>query len=114
MGPLINEINCLRKHLSARSRVGNWRAPVAPATLVTLLSAGDVVGSPLDVIASGPTVPDRTTWQDAWAVVERHGWQRCCRAPCSTACVALTGASRYDAERGRSDFCPGADGHRGR
>jgi len=32
----------------------------------------DVVGSPLDVIASGPTVPDKTTWADAWAVVEKY------------------------------------------
>jgi glycerate 2-kinase len=32
----------------------------------------DVVGSPLDVIASGPTVPDTSTWQDAWAIVEKY------------------------------------------
>lgn len=32
----------------------------------------DVVGSPLDVIASGPTVADRSTWQDAWRIVQRY------------------------------------------
>ena len=32
----------------------------------------DVVGSPLDVIASGPTVPDRSTWEDAWRIVQRY------------------------------------------
>ena len=39
------------------------------------LVLSDVVGSPLDVIASGPTVPDRSNWADAWDVVERHGVQ---------------------------------------
>ncbi|HEY53748.1 MAG TPA: DUF4147 domain-containing protein [Caldilineae bacterium] len=43
----------------------------APATVITLV-VSDVVGSVLDVIASGPTVPDRSTWADAWAVVERY------------------------------------------
>jgi hydroxypyruvate reductase len=37
------------------------------------LVLSDVVGSPCDVIASGPTVPDPTTWADAWRIVEKFG-----------------------------------------
>ncbi len=69
-GATIQEINCLRKHCSA-VKGGQLARAVAPATLITLVLS-DVVGSPLDVIASGPTVPDNSTWQDAWAVVEKY------------------------------------------
>lgn len=69
-GATINEINCLRKHCSAL-KGGQLARAVAPATLVTLVLS-DVVGSPLDVIASGPTVPDTSTWQEAWAIVEKY------------------------------------------
>jgi glycerate 2-kinase len=70
-GATINEVNCLRKHVSA-VKGGQLARAVAPATLITL-ALSDVIGSPLDVIASGPTVPDQTTWEDAWAIVERYG-----------------------------------------
>ncbi len=69
-GADIREINCLRKHCSA-VKGGQLARAVAPATLLTLVLS-DVVGSPLDAIASGPTVPDGTTWADAWAIVERY------------------------------------------
>lgn len=69
-GATIQEFNCLRKHLSA-VKGGQLARAVAPATLLTLVLS-DVVGSPLDTIASGPTVPDPTTWADAWAVVNRY------------------------------------------
>jgi hydroxypyruvate reductase len=69
-GATINEINCLRKHCSAL-KGGQLARAVAPATLITLVLS-DVVGSPLDVIASGPTVPDSSTWREAWAVVEKY------------------------------------------
>ena len=69
-GATIQEMNCLRKHCSAL-KGGQLARAVAPATLITLVLS-DVVGSPLDVIASGPTVPDKTTWADAWAVVEKY------------------------------------------
>jgi glycerate 2-kinase len=69
-GATIDAINCLRKHLSM-VKGGQLARAASPAALVTLVLS-DVVGSPLDVIASGPTVPDRSTWADAWAVVARY------------------------------------------
>lgn len=70
-GATINEINTLRKHLS-QLKGGHLARLAAPATLISLILS-DVVGDPLDVIASGPTVPDPTTYADAWAVLERFG-----------------------------------------
>ena len=70
-GATINEMNCLRKHTSA-VKGGQLARAAAPATLLTL-ALSDVIGSPLDVIASGPTVPDESTWADAWAIVEKYG-----------------------------------------
>jgi glycerate 2-kinase len=70
-GATINEMNTVRKHWS-RIKGGNLARLAAPATLVTLVLS-DVVGDPLDVIASGPTVPDPTTVADARAVLERYG-----------------------------------------
>jgi glycerate 2-kinase len=69
-GASINEINVLRKHCSA-VKGGQLARAVAPATLITLVLS-DVIGSPLDVIASGPTVPDQSSWADAWALVEKY------------------------------------------
>ena len=50
---------------------GNLARLAAPADVITLMLS-DVVGSPLDVIASGPTVPDTSTFQDAWKVIQAH------------------------------------------
>lgn len=70
-GASINEINTLRKHLD-QLKGGGLARTIAPATLITL-TLSDVVGSPLDVIASGPTVPDPTSFADACAALERYG-----------------------------------------
>ncbi|MHA1732561.1 MAG: glycerate kinase type-2 family protein [Promethearchaeota archaeon] len=70
-GAPIGEVNAVRKHLSS-VKGGRLAAALAPATCVTLVLS-DVVGDPLDVIASGPTVPDPTTFADAWGVLERCG-----------------------------------------
>lgn len=78
-GAAIDEVNCLRKHCSA-IKGGQLARAASPATLVTLVLS-DVVGSPLDAIASGPTVADPTTWADAWAIVERYGLQGKLPAP---------------------------------
>jgi glycerate 2-kinase len=69
-GANIQEINCLRKHCSALK--GGQLARAAMPAHVATLALSDVIGSPLDVIASGPTVPDRTTWHDAWEIVQRY------------------------------------------
>ena len=69
-GATINEINTIRKHLS-QVKGGNLARLAAPAHLATLILS-DVVGDPLDVIASGPTVPDPTTFKDALDVFIRY------------------------------------------
>ena len=69
-GADIGEINSLRKHLETLKGGGLARL-AAPATLAALVLS-DVVGDSLDVIASGPCVPDRTTFQDAYRVLERY------------------------------------------
>lgn len=69
-GATINEMNAVRKHLS-RIKGGGLARLAQPARLIALLLS-DVVGNPLDVIASGPTVPDTTTFEDAWRVLERY------------------------------------------
>jgi len=70
-GATITEMNCLRKHLSA-IKGGRLAAAAAPARVVTL-AISDVPGDDPGVIASGPTVPDATTFADARALVARFG-----------------------------------------
>jgi hydroxypyruvate reductase len=69
-GAAIDEMNCVRKHLSA-IKGGRLAAMCAPATVVTLLIS-DVPGDSPEVIASGPTVPDATTCADALAILARY------------------------------------------
>jgi hydroxypyruvate reductase len=70
-GATINELNAVRKHLSLL-KGGQFARAAAPAAVVSLILS-DVVGDPLDVIASGPTAPDRSTFAEALAVLERKG-----------------------------------------
>ncbi|UCG45885.1 MAG: glycerate kinase [Candidatus Bathyarchaeota archaeon] len=74
-GAGITEINTVRKHISDFK--GGWLAKQAhPATVVNLLIS-DVVGDRIDSIASGPTVPDSSTFQDAIEVLNRYGlWKK--------------------------------------
>lgn len=69
-GASINELNTVRKHLD-RLKGGGMARAAAPAPLSALILS-DVVGDPLDVIASGPAVPDPSTYADAWDVLERY------------------------------------------
>ncbi|MCL4801055.1 MAG: glycerate kinase [Burkholderiales bacterium] len=70
-GASIGEMNCVRKHLSA-IKGGRRAAAAAPAAVVTL-AISDVPGDDPSVIASGPTVPDPTTFADALAVLGKYG-----------------------------------------
>ncbi|KAF1046010.1 glycerate kinase type-2 family protein [Xylophilus sp.] len=69
-GAAIDEMNCVRKHLS-RIKGGRLAAACAPARVVTL-AISDVPGDDVSVIASGPTVPDATTSADALAILRRY------------------------------------------
>jgi glycerate-2-kinase len=69
-GATIHEMNCVRKHLSAIAG-GRLAAAAYPARVVAL-AISDVPGDDPSVIASGPTVPDATTFADARAILARH------------------------------------------
>ena len=73
-GATIDEINALRKHLSA-IKGGLLARTAAPARVIALLLS-DVIGDPLDTIASGPTHPDATTFGDCLAIVDRYDLRR--------------------------------------
>ncbi len=68
-GAAIGDVNTVRKHLSGL-KGGQLARLASPATVVTLILS-DVLGNPLDAIASGPTVPDPSTFEEALAVVDR-------------------------------------------
>ena len=70
-GASIDEMNCVRKHLSA-IKGGRLAAAAWPARVVTLLIS-DVPGDDPAIIASGPTVADPTTFADARAVLAKYG-----------------------------------------
>ena len=69
-GADIREMNTLRKHIS-RIKGGQLARAAAPARVYTLILS-DIVGDPLDAIASGPTVPDPTTYQDALGILDKY------------------------------------------
>jgi len=69
-GADIGEINCVRKHLSAIK--GGQLAKMASPAIVISLILSDVIGDPIDVIASGPTAPDESTFADAATVLSRY------------------------------------------
>jgi glycerate 2-kinase len=72
-GATIDEMNCVRKHLSAVKGGRLAQAFAERGCPLFSLIISDVIGDPLDVIASGPTAADPTTFADALAVVERRG-----------------------------------------
>jgi hydroxypyruvate reductase len=69
-GATINQINTLRKHLDLVKGGGLVRTTQAR---IAALILSDVVGDPLDVIASGPTVADPSSYGDAWAILAHFG-----------------------------------------
>lgn len=94
-GAEISEINTVRKHLSQIKGGGLARA-AAPATVIGLVFS-DVVGNDLAVIASGPTAPDHSTFENAIEVLGRYGVD----APASV---------KYRLEDGRSGGLPDTPG----
>jgi len=69
-GANIKEINAVRKHLS-RTKGGRLAQYFAPTRIISLILS-DVIGNDLSVIASGPTFPDASTYQEACAVIRKH------------------------------------------
>ncbi len=69
-GASINEINTVRKHIDLVKGGGlaRWAAPARVAALIL----SDVIGDPLDVIASGPCVPDTSIFASAWAILDHY------------------------------------------
>lgn len=70
-GATISEINTVRKHISDIK--GGWLAKNAHQATILNLILSDVVGDRLEFIASGPTVPDPTTFGDAMTVLKKYG-----------------------------------------
>ena len=73
-GANIHEANTIRKHLSG-IKGGRLAEKLYPATVLSLIIS-DVVGDELESIASGPTVPDDTTYADAYKILQEHGLWR--------------------------------------
>ncbi len=93
-GATIQEVNIVRKHLS-QVKGGRLAQAAAPARLLVLVLS-DVVGDPLDAIASGPVSPDPTTFADALAVVRRYQMED--RLPATALAYLRRGASGHEAE----------------
>ena len=70
-GAGIHDLNAVRKHLSL-IKGGQLARAAAPAAVLTL-ALSDVIGNDLDVIGSGPTAPDRTSYTDALGIIDRFG-----------------------------------------
>ncbi len=69
-GVSIHEMNCIRKHLS-QIKGGRLARTIFPAASVNFILS-DVMGDDLSVIGSGPTAPDKTTFADAWKIIEKY------------------------------------------
>lgn len=88
-GSTINEINAVRKHISG-FKGGMLAKQAYPATLISLILS-DVIGDNLDVIASGPTVADSSTFKDAVDILERYSlWDK---TPDSVRRILIDGAT---------------------
>ena len=87
-GADIFQLNAVRKHLSTL-KGGRLAALAYPATVVGLLLS-DVIGDPLDVIGSGPTAPDPTSFEDALAVISKFELSR--KIPAVVSCHLELGA----------------------
>jgi glycerate 2-kinase len=98
-GADIFELNTVRKHVS-RVKGGRLAEAAYPAKVVSLILS-DVIGDPLDVIASGPTAPDASTYRDALAVMKKFGLED--RVPATVMQVLRKGSSRVIPETPKQD-----------
>ncbi|MEN6360523.1 MAG: glycerate kinase [Smithella sp.] len=87
-GATINELNAVRKHISAIK--GGRLAEIAHPAKVLSLILSDVIGDPLDVIASGPTSPDESTFRDALDVLEKYNLRA--KIPDRVLCLLMKGS----------------------
>ncbi|MDR4509623.1 MAG: glycerate kinase [Candidatus Brocadiaceae bacterium] len=92
-GATINEINAVRKHIS-QIKGGQLARYAYPATFISLILS-DVIGNYLDVIASGPTVPDNSTFGDVKEILEHYSlWDK------------IPAAVKYHVEKGTKGEAP--------
>ena len=69
-GADIKEINTIRKHIS-QIKGGRLAQLAYPSTVLGFILS-DIVGDPLDAIGSGPTVPDTSTFEEAWEILKKY------------------------------------------
>jgi hydroxypyruvate reductase len=97
-GATIQEINAIRKHIS-KVKGGRLARLAFPATVIALILS-DVIGDSLDSIASGPTVPDSTTFAECLGIISRYGIDE--RIPPPVVQLLRRGASGEDEETPKS------------
>ncbi|MBI5359702.1 MAG: glycerate kinase, partial [Planctomycetes bacterium] len=93
-GASISEINAVRKHISA-IKGGLFAKHSGKATLITL-AISDVIGDFMDVIASGPTAPDPSTFSDCLKIINQYGLTK--QVPASVALCLRQGANGFAPE----------------
>jgi glycerate-2-kinase len=93
-GANISEINCIRKHLSG-VKGGQLAKAAYPAKIVSLILS-DVIGDPLDVIASGPTAPDLSTFAESLSIIEKYKLEK--EIPAQIQQILLEGAENKRGE----------------
>ena len=93
-GADIHELNTVRKHISG-IKGGRLAALASPSPVLSLILS-DVIGDPLDVIASGPTSPDETTFGDALNVIEKYQLRD--KIPAAVSKILEDGANKKIAE----------------
>lgn len=98
-GVTINELNTVRKHLS-QVKGGQLVRRANGAQIISLILS-DVIGSPLDTIASGPTAPDATTFADALDIIKRYNLGA--QMPASIVQYLERGAKREIADTPKAD-----------
>ena len=98
-GASIHEINCIRKHISD-IKGGQLARHIYPAKIITL-ALSDVVGDDLSVIASGPTTPDESTFEEALSIIKKYKIEN--KIPCNILDILNDGFEGKTAETPKSN-----------